>query len=487
MTDPFEPYETASERMMREIYNSPAERLRREMEGSSVAKLARDLADSPSQRIARDAARALRPEADTAGTEISKLLACVEPASITSEIGKSFASARSLAFDEVFGSAIGRYKPVEIAPEIGRALAEAKTALTVANEPLGGVGTAFRAAEEQQRSLRASFAELLGGTIGNASRVNQWATALGRPDIRDVAKLLSGAPNMASQVSRIRESLGAGFVQPDMSAMLGLDHKFGSILDTTSFKMSAFASVTDVAGLQSPAWDEAYRSLFGTWRTRPDLPETYWHEPRTRQRMYDEAEVDPGLVEVTPDVAIEIMVESGLATGARSETGGVALFSFGEVTISIRSENTRQGAFALLSHFEEELRGYITSKLSEKFGPEWFELCVDGNTAGDAKRKLRQALERDETELPLIHYTELGDLSNIIKTKKNWEEVFGEVFINRDRFDHYMQTLIAGRRPTMHGRPVDAVRLAEMACVVERFARQMAGDGAWKLLADSDA
>jgi hypothetical protein len=49
-----------------------------------------------------------------------------------------------------------------------------------------------------------------------------------------------------------------------------------------------------------------------------------------------------------------------------------------------------------------------------------------------------------------------------------------------------MQKLIAARRPTMHIRPVEGVRLAELICVVQRLSAQMENDGAWLRAADSE-
>ena len=73
--------------------------------------------------------------------------------------------------------------------------------------------------------------------------------------------------------------------------------------------------------------------------------------------------------------------------------------------------------------------------------------------------------------MPPINYTDLGDLSNINRAKKNWEEVFEDVFINQGELDHDMQKLIAARRPTMHTRPIDGLRLVEMVCVIQRISQ----------------
>lgn len=524
MADPFERQESAAERLGREFRDSPAEKLRQEYEGSLAAQLAREFPNSPTQKAAREMALALRPELTGAGTEAAKMLAShraagldrslltsfagidqmtvpasaakalaeFKPIGIVSEVIKSLTAARSFDFDETIFGAIGRHKPIELAPNVASAIADAQKALIDFGKPYGGIAEAVREIESQQRSFQTSLMATLGGVIGDASRINQWAAAMGKVDLPDLASLYAGAPNIAAQVAQMHESVRANFAglagynQAEMSDILGLNHRFDAVLEATSFKMSAFAGVTDIAGFQSPAWGEAYQSLFGEWRTRPDLPSSYWRDPRARQRMYDAADVDPGLAGAGLGIAVEVMVDSGLATGVRSEANAVAVIRLGDVSMTIRSRSTRNDAFALLGRFEEELRAYITRKLSEKFGPDWFKLRLDGNTAGNAKRTRTQALQRGEGSLPLINYTDLGDLSNIIRAKKNWEEVFESVFIYHSEFDHDMQKLIAARRPTMHTRPIDGLRLVEMVCVTERISQQMANDGAWKLLAEAD-
>ena len=201
--------------------------------------------------------------------------------------------------------------------------------------------------------------------------------------------------------------------------------------------------------------------------------------------MYREAEVDEGLVVAQPGVALEIMIESGLTAGLRSEANAVAVVTLGEVSMTVRSRGTSKDAYALVGRFEQELRAYVERKLEERFGPDWFKLRAS-NLIGKAKEIRKAAMARGEPFAPLVNFTELGELSGIIQSTKNWDEVFGDVFVEKTEFDHDMQKLIAVRRPTMHMRRIDGVRLVEVICVIQRLSEQMADDGAWKLAAESD-
>jgi hypothetical protein len=520
MSDPTDPPEDSASRLLRELAASPTAKLARELAASPTAKLARELAQSPTAKLAREMAEspaarlargmalAQRPELTGAvaaaakvfadlkplqvDTAVTKALAQFKPMPVDAGVAKALAGIKPIEIDASIAKAFAQSKPIEVTPGLAKAISEAHKALSDFGKPYGGLGKAVSALEEQSRALQKLLVASLGGSIGNIARANQWASTLGKIELPEITKLYPKLPNVAAEVARLHDSVlksltgPTGAEQERISAMLGLSQGLSASLEITRLKMSAFAGVTDALGTQTRAWDEAYRSLFGEWRTRPDLPENYWRDARVRRRMYDAAEVDPGLAGAGLKVAVAVVVESGLTPGARSNANAVAVITLGDVWMTIRSHGTRNDAYKVLERFEEELRAYITRKLSEKFGPNWFKLRVDGNVAGDVKRIRKQALERGENPMPLINYTELGHLASIIVARKNWDEVFGSVFINATEFDVDMQKLIATRRPTMHIRPIDGVRLVELICVVQRLSRQMENDGAWKLAAESE-
>jgi hypothetical protein len=487
MSNPTDPPEDAASRPFGELAESPTAKLARQLAESPTAKLAQELAQSPTAKVARELAQPLLTD-----PALAEALAQFKPSLIDSGVAKALAGIKPIGIDPSIAKAFAQIKPIEVTPALASTISEAQKALTDFGKSYGGLAKAVSVFEEQNRGFQKSLVASLGGSIGDMARVSQWASTLARIELPEITKLYPKLPNVAAEVARLHDTVLKSLTRPigadqaRIRAMLGLTHEFSAILETTQFKMSAFAAVTDKLGTQTRAWDEAYRSLFGQWRTRPDLPESYWRDARVRRRMYEAAEVDPGLAGAGLKVAVEVVVESGLANGARSEANAIAVIKLDDVSMTIRSTGTRSDAYKVLERFEEKLRAYITRKLFGKFGPDWFKLRVDGNVAGHAKRIRKQALERGEDPIPLINYTELGHLASIIGGWKNWEEVFGDVFVNGAEFDLDMQKLIAARRPTMHIRPIDGVRLVELICLVQRLSKQMENDGAWKLAAESE-
>jgi hypothetical protein len=331
--------------------------------------------------------------------------------------------------------------------------------------------------------------EAPANAIREFARVNQWATNLGQLGLRDIDSVFAKFPIAGAEVKGFRDAaLQANLLSDSLrsDAIFGFSPELADALNATKFKMSAFAALTDIYGDQSRASTEAYRSIFGEWRTHPGLPDDYWRDPLARHRMYDAAGVDSGLSGADLPRTVEVMIGSGLTGGVSSDSGSTAMLAYGEVTMVIRSDETELDTYRVLGKFEAELRAFVSRKLSERFGPDWFKHRVDGNTAGKAKERRAQALMRDEPTRPLIDFTELGELGSIILSSKNWTEVFADAFINPQEFDWNMQKMIAARRPTMHFRPIDPVRLVEIICVVNSLAARMCNDGAWKITADSD-
>lgn len=481
---------------------SPSAKIARELYESPAAKFARDYANSPAQQLAKQVAlglgsafglaKAARMEAMRKvlepTTALTAKLNAIQPLAIE-HAKRASIGAIIPSIDPKVIAAIQGVHPLKIDPSLASAVSQGQRALEEAMRPLGGIGSAIKHFEEEQRTFQKTLLASLAGPFGDIAKTSQWASTLSRIDTSEIAKLLGGG--LGTVVDDMRGAIAKNFIgsaaldQAKMSAVLGLTARFETDFAATQLKMSALAGIGEAFDWRNHFHLDAYHSLFGEWRTRVDLPENFWLDRRVRKRMYRKAEVDEGLIIAEPGMALEIMIESGLTAGLRSEAYAVALVTLGQVSMTVRSRGTSKDAYLLIGRFEQELRAYVERKLEERFGPDWFKLRAS-NLIGKAKEIRKAAMARGEAFAPLVNFTELGELSGIIQSTKNWNEVFGDVFVEKTEFDHDMQKLIAVRRPTMHMRRIDGARLVEVICVMQRLSEQMADDGVWKLAAEGD-
>lgn len=351
------------------------------------------------------------------------------------------------------------------------------------------VGSALRAADQ----LSFAQQQILGATqargLGEAARMAQWVGALTSAFPTVGARAFDEGLHAAVGSMRdflMRQSAGLDLGRfGKLGTALGLTTVFESKLGVTQLRMAALAGVDDVFGSSSQMHLMASEALLGNWHTQPSLPPRFWSDRQTRREMYREADVDEGLIEAEPSTALELMVESGLVSGFRDEAGIVALFPFGNDTISIRAPEISVKAFGLIYCFESMLRTYVGNKLRPLHGPEWFKKAAS-NVFGKTKQVRKTALQSGESQKPLIDYTTLGELSEVIQINENWNAVFGDVFLDKETFRVDMRRVIALRNNNNHTREIDGVLLTEIRCVIYRLSRQMHDDGAWKMAADSD-
>jgi len=271
----------------------------------------------------------------------------------------------------------------------------------------------------------------------------------------------------------------------ELRKLLEVKPQLSSEFETTRLKMALFAGTRSTYEPFSPPRLEAYQSLFGTFRSHPNLPDSFWDDPTVRDHTYRKANVDTGLIAATPGTALEIMIESGFSAGFGSGEHAVAIINYDHTSMVIRSRHVGADAHAVIHTFENDLRTFIDNKLRERHGDNWFKIAAS-NLVGKAKSTRNTSLINGEQTLPLINYVDFGDLASIVLSNNNWKDVFAPTFIDKVSFTYDMQRLIALRRPDAHNRTIDAVRLVEAICVVQRLTAQMNDDGAWRTRAESD-
>lgn len=279
---------------------------------------------------------------------------------------------------------------------------------------------------------------------------------------------------------RVAAGIGALQVSPGVKAMLARNVRIGETLS----KLSAFAGAIDTIGAFSPASSAAVDSLLGEWQTRPDLPEEFWHRRSVRQRYYEEAEVDRGLIDTRNTEIVEVLVESGLVEGHVRGKRVTAVLEAGPLSVEVSASRTRIGTYRAITGFEIAMRGLVRRVLVQaQFdageNPDaWFKQRVPGDILQRAKERKADAERAGEQAADLIAFVDLGDLIPIVTLKKNWP-VFQPIFGNAEDFRVDMRRLNAIRRPAMHSRSIDPVQFTEMVIVIDRISSMIRGSFGW--------
>lgn len=327
--------------------------------------------------------------------------------------------------------------------------------------------------------------DALAGTIGAVSRAHAWAAGISAGQIEDFQQLYTAREFARVYAEATALTHSPTFDQVRAQALIGGTLAIEAELAATQAKMAMLAGAQDLLGAQAAATAQAEMALLGQWHTRPDLPQRFWRDPELRERLYEEAEVDPGLAASDAGTALQVMISGGYAAGTEVEGVSTAVIAFADINVTIQARGSRSTAYRALAAFEERFRKFIAGKL-QPLGPKWFEQRVDGEIVKKAKETRLAAYKAGEPQAPLIDFTDLGELVRIVLRKDNWDQHFGAVFVNRDKFIFDTQAVIATRRPTMHSRSVDGVRLLELLLILQRLADQMQNDGAWIAAAEAD-
>jgi len=363
---------------------------------------------------------------------------------------------------------------------------EAHRSLVEVAKPYGGIVEMVR----KNAQIHAS----LTGTLFDQEqlqmlRQGKWTDGILATQLLDFDKLYPDALQTAKQAKAMHQQLLGGIPKSELASITATSSfpkGTNKQIEATQLKMSVLAGLGDTLGFASESYSDALSGLLGSWRTHDQLPENFWRDPVIRKEQYREAEVDRGLVEVGPPALVEVVIESGLLAGAVDESGAVGFMNFSGLTVSIRSAEPRIDAFRAIDAFEQDLRDYIQHKMQAKFGIYWFKHNVNGELREKAKRTREAALKNGETERALLNFVDLGDLVAIIQNRTNWNDVFCDVFRDKQHFTLDMGKLVAIRRPTMHARHIDGVQLLELLIVMQKVGKQIADDGQWKIVAQSD-
>ena len=112
----------------------------------------------------------------------------------------------------------------------------------------------------------------------------------------------------------------------------------------------------------------------------------------------------------------------------------------------------------LLDRFEIELRGFVNEKMSDCIGENWWRSRVSQHIRSECARRQEieglQRFPRLKRVMDPIHYTNLGELKDIIVQRNNFKEVFECFFGHSANISTRVEELIGYRNPSAHNRPI---------------------------------
>lgn len=451
--------------------------------------------------VARAARGLQSPEAEKAMAIATGKFAALDPlletVSVSDQVKRAalklhdplekFGATRS-AIEEAIGR-IGRIDTTAFAIAHGTAAKlSLLDGLKLGNPADDALGQTIKRLTEPYAELPASVRTALSinrEEFGALSRARHWAHTLSGSAATDYAALLGTGKNYRDQLDALNLAADsivratAGFTASAALTSAALGSSFAG-LDVTSTKMSLFAGAIDVLGPGSDGSQAAYAALLGSYSSPEMLDRAYWRDPRERARYYRDQDVDDGLIDADNTATVAVLIDSGVVEGRRTRAGTMtAVVEAGPVKLRITASRPKMGAFGAIDAFENALRAFVSAKLEALAGPNWFKQRVPGDVMTRAKERRREAMRAGEAQLPLIHYTDLGDLIGVILRKDNWGELFEAVFDRAEWLKVDLERLNANRRPTMHSRPVEPVQLCEIVFTIRRLLGWMERDGVW--------
>ncbi|KQT17551.1 hypothetical protein ASG31_09115 [Chryseobacterium sp. Leaf404] len=108
--------------------------------------------------------------------------------------------------------------------------------------------------------------------------------------------------------------------------------------------------------------------------------------------------------------------------------------------------------YTAITAFENTVREFISKKLLENKGENWWEICVSEKIRNKAEsRRLEESKIRWHTPRgdTIINYTEFGDLLSIIRNAENWT-FFEPHITSMEWADQIIRTIERSRNVIMH-------------------------------------
>ncbi len=215
----------------------------------------------------------------------------------------------------------------------------------------------------------------------------------------------------------------------------------------------------------------------GDWRELPKFDHANILEPAARIQLYVEQGLDQNLTDF-PDEGFS----AGLANAGLSEDYALIAVLQGFVPADaspIEAAAARRNLFGyeVLHRFERGLRDFIDRAMTIKFGPNWPKHRLPGDTYEAWKNIAKAAAEAGNPIPRLIDCADFTDYERIIVRNDNFSDLFGPIFLSKQRVQESFNRLFPLRVATMHARTLTKEDLLYLVAETHRILQAIAKSG----------
>ena len=153
-------------------------------------------------------------------------------------------------------------------------------------------------------------------------------------------------------------------------------------------------------------------------------------------------------------------------------------FELPPLDATVSEGGDRSGVFdpehhQLLDYVEHHLRTFIEAELDQIAGHAWIRRRVPETLREKWLDRRQQDLDRRGDSYAPIYYADLGDLSDVICQKNNWEDGFHRVFKHKEELQVGIRRLTPIRNDLRHARPLTRADQLFLSCEAYRLLRAL--------------
>lgn len=215
----------------------------------------------------------------------------------------------------------------------------------------------------------------------------------------------------------------------------------------------------------------------GDWRQLPKFDPSTIIEPAVRAQLYVEQGLDESLTDFPEDGFSAGLAHAGLADDYSLITVLGAFIP--EDANDDERFATRRNLFGYeaIHKFERRFRDFIDRSMSAKYGPDWPKRRLPGDTYQAWKKLAKDAEDAGRPMPRLIDCADFTDYVRIVVRNDNFAEVFGPVFLSKERVQESFNRLFPLRLATMHARALTKEDLLYLVTETHRLLQAIGKSG----------